>query len=368
MPELPKCVSEVSFVSLEENPVREAQSRVQPKSKEVTTFKKKKPKVKVGHTCHREAWLEHRHRVLNVVSELDTKPPGFQAARLTGVMGLRQNAESYNARTKTNIQMLVEISKTMRTHGVINPFRHERLYTTSSLPMTLKIMTRIDQENQDIAKRIMDVVSEIDTGLPAKDKRPKKSNRLLQPFVMPEKSLEKYKGYNINMPKTDLECWHLLRPQIYLDIYLKGSRPLGRIVVQLYTEAAPVVVLQLVRACMCNRHNSLIIRRLFPNLWLDVELWDNGNGDLNQPMEYDAKIIDHGASSYVLSFSKEHLQGFRTYMSFSISFKPLGVVNGSRVGFGKVVKGTKILDCLQSYGTKNGKLSRSIIFTACGVL
>ncbi|EDW04391.1 GH22509, partial [Drosophila grimshawi] len=158
------------------------------------------------------------------------------------------------------------------------------------------------------------------------------------------------------------------RPHIYFDIHMRDARALGRIVVELCTEAAPLVVLHLMRCCLCDMHKKFLIRRLFPNLWLDVTLQDNGSVELHQPLEYDAKIVDHGASSYVLSFSKDHLQGFRHHMSFSISFRPLSVVNGSRVGFGHVVKGRRILDCLQSYGTKNGKLNRSIIFTSCGVL
>ncbi|KAL7737124.1 hypothetical protein ACLKA6_005336 [Drosophila palustris] len=305
-----------------------------------------------------------------MLPEVDNKPPGFQAARMTGVNSLRENAVAYMERTKKNIQMLVELSSTKRTHGVINPFRYERVYTASALPLTMKILDRIEEENLDLAKRINDVVAEIDSGIKGgeftKDSNANRMDNL--PFTMKENSLDKYKGYNFHMPETNKERWQLFRPRVYFDIYIKEARPLGRIVVELYTEAAPAVVLEIVRACISNSHEKFLIKRLFPSLWFDVNLELEANSPLRRPLEYDGKIIDHGEHGHVLSFSKDHLQGFRDHLSFSLSFKPLRVVNGARVGFGRVIKGSKIIDCLQSYGTKNGKLFRSIVFSGCGFL
>ncbi|XP_023168826.1 uncharacterized protein LOC111598030 [Drosophila hydei] len=368
--ELPVCHSVNSFDSSVLN-VQQPQidSQPDPQPKAVLKKKKKKPKVKHGNTSHAEMWREHHKRVLGMESNLDTKAPGYPASRVTGVIGLRRMAWQYMERTKKNIQMLVELSKTMRTHGAINPFRYDRVYTMSTLPLMRKTLERIDLENHDIGKRILDVTSEIDTGIKSQRKSKKiETKEPIKPFQMPSKGLEKYKDYNISIPTTDKDCWNLLRPHIYVDIFLKGSRRLGRVVVQLYTESAPIVVLQMVRTCICDMHNKFIIKRIFPNLWMDVDLLEHDNTDLSQPLEYDGKIIDHGASAYVLSFSKEYLQGFSGKICFSISFKPLSVANGSRVGFGQVVKGSKILECLQSYGTKNGKLSRSLIFSGCGLL
>ncbi|XP_017836911.1 uncharacterized protein LOC108596041 [Drosophila busckii] len=317
-----------------------------------------------------EQWKEHRERVKTALCEVDTDPPGFQAARLTGVNALRDNAIAYMARTKANIQMLVELSRTMRTHGAINPFRDELPHVMSGIPAAIRDLEQLDRDNYDIGKRLLDVVSEVDTGIKGDDRQLNVDTRRQEPppFVLPELALAKYKDFNIPIPSTDKERRQLFRPRIYFDAYLKDARPLGRIVVQLYTEAAPLVVLQLVRACLCNMHQKFRIRRLFPNLWLEVDLQLGANSPLQQPLEYDGKIIDHGEHSNVLSFSKSHLQGFQDNLCFSMSFKPLNVVNGQRVGFGRVIRGGKICDCLQSYGTKNGKLSRGVEFIGCGLL
>ncbi|XP_034476617.1 uncharacterized protein LOC117783349 [Drosophila innubila] len=315
-------------------------------------------------------WQEHRHRLLEVVSDLDNKPPGFQAVRKTGCNSLTDNAIAYMNRTKENIQMLLGISLTQRTHGAINPFRYEQPYVMSAVPGIVSNLERLEMDNMELGKRINEITGEVDSGLNSDTRPGKQSNQQSAPevFSLPDEALAKYKPFNIKIPASDKERRQVFRPRIYFDIYLKDVRPLGRIVVQLYTEAAPVVVLQLVRACMCNMNNKFHIKRLFPDLWLEVEMPLENNSPLQRPLEYDAKVIDHGASSYVLSFSKDYLQGFRDHLSFSLSFKPLNVANGSRVGFGRVIKNSKIFDCLQIYGTKNGTLSRGIIFTGCGVV
>lgn len=372
MKEFPQCVSEESLDLIPQSTERNKGKNVLHFKKPTKTQSKAKKTnriVKKADEAHLSAWREHRHRVLTVTSEIDNKPPGFPATRMTGVSCLRDNAIAFMERTKQNIQMLVALSSTKRTHGVIDSFRYDRICTMSSLPLTLKNLDRIEEENLDLAKRIVEVVAEIDSGIKSrKGYGAERSSFSNLPFTMNENSLDKYKGYNFNMPKTNKERWQLFRPRIYFDIYLKDARPLGRIVVQLYTEAAPVVVLEIVRACMCNMHDKFLIKRLFPSLWFDVNLSLDNNSPLQRPLEYDGKVIDHGKYGHVLSFSKDHLQGFRDHLSFALSFKPLRVVNGSRVGFGRVIRGSKIIDCLQSYGTKNGKLFRNIIFSGCGFL
>ncbi|XP_064536053.1 uncharacterized protein LOC135426724 [Drosophila montana] len=369
MYEFPQCVSSGDLDNdSSEKTSAKSEMKFQLPSKKVAKKKvaEKKKFTNILEATRYEMWREHRQRLQNVVSDLDQQPPSFQAVRLTGVNQLRDQALHYMERTKANIHMLLGLSQTMRTHGAINPFRYENVSVMSAVPTIINNLEQMEQDNRDLGKRILTVVSEVDSGL--KPDRHTNQPQPTQPFTMPDQALAKYKPFNIKLPSTDKERWQLFRPRIYFDIYLKDTRPLGRFVVQLYTEAAPVVVLQLVRACMCNMHNKFLIKRLFPGLWLDVELPTDNNASLHRPLEYDGKIIDHGVSSYVLSFSKTHLQGFRNNLSFSISFKPLQVVNGSRVGFGRVIKGSKIFECLQSYGTKNGTLSRGILCTSCGVL
>ncbi|XP_020815484.1 uncharacterized protein LOC110189668 [Drosophila serrata] len=366
MAEYPVCLSQ-SARELAQLTVEEVQTA----AKEVV--KRKKAAKAADHNppggdMRKKMWRQHRLRVKDAVSMVDAEPPGFQAARITGVNNLRVEAVVFMQRTRANIQLLVEISRTMRTHGAINPFRYDAVPGASGVPGTLLRMEQLERDNREFGRRIMEVTSEVDSGLSYKQTLESRKMKPPPPLELPAQAMAKYAAFDIPLPKSDVELRRLFRPKIYFDIYLKDARPLGRLVIQLYTEAAPLVVLQLVKSCMCNQHSKFMVTRLFPNLWVETHLPLPPDSLLHQPLEYDAKVIDHGASSYVLSFSKDDIKGFSQHLSFAISFKPLAVVNGLRVGFGRILKGGKICDCIQSYGTKNGKLSRGLIFTECGLL
>jgi len=369
MADFPMCVtpSQRELAQLTEQERLTAQLKVKERKKAA----KAKPKKILGGLLmvnHMKMWHQHRERIKGAISTVDAEAPNFQAARITGVNNLRDEAQTFMKRTKANIQLLVEISRTMRTHGAINPFRYDTVHAVSSIPMALLTLEKLERDNRDFGRRILEVNSEVDSGLSDKRMREGRSSTPVTPLELPPQAMAKYEAFNIPLPKSDAELRRLFRPRIYFDLYLKDARPLGRFVVQLYTEAAPLVVLQLIKSCMCNQHSKFMVKRLFPNLWLETDLMLSSDSLLHQPLEYDAKVIDHGASSYVLSFSKAYVTGFTHHLSFAISFKPLTVVNGSRVGFGRIVKGSKICECIQSYGTKNGKLSRGLLFTSCGLL
>lgn len=315
---------------------------------------------------HKTRLRDLRERIATIKTTIKNKPPAYRPVHCTRIHLLRQNALVFMNRTRHNIQLLVEVAKTKQTHGFINPFRYEHPGTAiSSIPLALTRLNRIDEENFSMAKRLESISTPFDSN---KQSNVGEQHFYKRPFRTNEESLRKYENLTIEMPKTDQERWRLFRPRVYFDIYVKDVRPLGRIVIELYTEAAPYVVLEIVQACMSHKYQRVLIKRVFPNLWVDMQIPLKGNSQLVKPLEYDGKIIDHGSSSYVLSFSKAHLKGFRQNLSFSISLKPLSVVNGTRVGFGKVIKGGRAIDCLQTYGTKNGKLNRTILFTGCGVI
>lgn len=308
-----------------------------------------------------------RHRIINVEKIIDYSPPFYNILNRTRVTTLRSDARQYGIRLKHDLDLLLALMVIMRTHGDVMPFTIDKVYTSTSLPVALRRLNEIELANLDIGKRFLSVVTDIDTG---RDKlEPPKVDYKTKQLKISPAILARYRDYNIRIPKTNRERWLLFRPRIYFEIYLKDARPLGRIVAQLYTEAAPAVVLDIVKNCLAQKHRRFEIRRLFPNLWIDVRMPVKPKSFLCDPsMEYDAKVIDHGKSNCVLSFSKDYLKGCGSSLTFSISYRPLSVCNGNRIGFGRIISGAKIFDCLQSYGTKNGKLSRGIMFTQCGCL
>lgn len=330
---------------------------------------RKRPKVlikpKPGDEDIKAMLREHRERCALAVSDINTDPPLYQSARMTRVFNLARDAETYMHYSRRNIQMLLGLVSILRTHGNVQPFRMDELMPNSSArPFNIKLLERMEEKNRVIGQHLKDVVSGINTG---REEIKLKGRKKPMPFVMNRKVMNIYKGYNVEIPKTSVERWRLFRPRIYFDVYLKDQRLLGRVIIQLYTESAPVVVLQIVRACMC-KNPWFLIKRIFPDLWIDIELPLEKKSPLRQCLEYNANAIDHGKHGYVLSFGKEYLHGFQDHLHFSIAVRPLRVLNGRRIGFGRVVQGQKIIDCLQDYGTKHGKLLRIVEFSDFGFL
>lgn len=303
-----------------------------------------------------------KHRIDEMKPEVKTQPTKINLVRLNRVELLRQNALEYLKRTKLNIDLVTELSKYKRTHGAINTYRNEPLIPMSGLPLARVRLDDIDERNRELCRHIETINAEYDAR-----KNNVKRHYFTKPFSMNEEPLKRYKNCKIKMPQTNEEHWKLFRPHVYFDIELKGVKPLGRIIIELYTEAAPYVVLEIMHACRSHKYQKILIKRAFPNLWMDIEMPLEMNSLLENIVEYDSSIINH-SSSYVLSFSKANIKGFRDKLLFSISFNPLNVADGTRIGFGKVITGGKLIDYLQSFGTKNGKLSRCILLTDCGIV
>lgn len=303
-----------------------------------------------------------KQRIDQITPKVNTQAPKIDLVRANRVDLMRRNAIEYMKRTKVNIDLVTELSKYKRTHGAVNSYRNEELVSMSGLPLAKVRLEQIDEHNRELFRRIESINAEYDA----------KENIVApqyftKPFQMNEEPLKKYKNCNIKMPRTNEEHWKLFRPRVYFDIEMKGVKPLGRIIIELYTEAAPYVVLEIMHACRSHNYQKILIKRAFPNLWMDIEMPLAMNSLLENIVEYDSSIINHSLS-YVLSFSKNNIKGFRDKLLFSISFNPINVPDGSRIGFGKVITGGKLIDYLKGFGTKNGKLSRTILLTGCGIV
>ncbi|XP_067634465.1 uncharacterized protein [Eurosta solidaginis] len=184
---------------------------------------------------------------------------------------------------------------------------------------------------------------------------------------IPLNVLRRYQDLTVSSDESMLR--RLLRPRIFFDLEVKGIRPLGRIIIQLYTEACPEVVLEFVRMCTAANGERVTFTRLLPPLWLEGELALVDNKTLTaHSIEHDTNVLDHGCGAGVLSFPSRYVRGSkRRFLSFSISFKPLKVLNGKRIAFGRIKRGLWILDAVQDYGTNSGKPQRDIVVTSCGL-
>lgn len=52
---------------------------------------------------------------------------------------------------------------------------------------------------------------------------------------------------------------------------------------------------------------------------------------------------------------------------FAITFKPLSILDGKRIAFGRVVRGANVLKSLEGCGKKHGMPIENVIITGCGI-
>ncbi|XP_065370141.1 uncharacterized protein LOC135962245 [Calliphora vicina] len=195
------------------------------------------------------------------------------------------------------------------------------------------------------------------------------SHKTTMHFSIPFHVWQRYD--HLNFSKNSELLLKLLRPNIFLDLVTNGQLPLGRLVIQLFTEACPEVVLQFVRTCLHKQNNRFLITRLLHPLWLEAELlFDDKNALTSNNIEHDPMAINHGTSSGILSFPSRYLRGSKLrFITFTVSFTPIDVLNGKRIAFGIIRCGQSVLERLQSFEvTRSGKPCKNVAVSACGVL
>lgn len=348
------------------------------------------------HRIKLDRFKQYLERLKRSVSLIDNRSPRIPSKQLAGFDALPKNARTFLDRTNQNIQMLLNLSRIKRSFGTIG-MEPGPLVVRSAMSQMQRRVEEVERENLQLGRRLLNIqqqqrmdwdrhvpsgTTQMASSTPIFSNQHYNMDRSAKPLEsLPDLSnvFDKYVGWDLAIPSDNYELTRLLRPRISLHFGMIDGRPLGQVVVQLYTEAAPLVVLQFVRTCLDHRSHEFSVRRIFPNLWMEGYLLMAAKNDpphpddpplLSDPMEFDSRVVSHAQHGFVLSCAKEYcVHGFPgAAVNFSISFKPLRVARGLRVGFGRVVRGDKVIEFMQTQGTKNGKIIKPLVITHCDVL
>lgn len=315
-----------------------------------------------------KAYEGHRIRVKRAKPIVDDVAPTLHAGNFARFGALKQDIQTYFSHHKHNVNLLVNLNRTIRTKGVIDTFRMRGLPNKTQIGRMRAEIDAMELRNIMFGKRILCVKSTMPPHI-----RPEKvseTDKINADFMPPMHLLSKYEKYvEVEIPNDWYLLSKMMRPVVYFHLDVKGYRPLGIIYVQLYTEAAPQVVMEFVRLCLVNDTERITFVRLFLGLWAEAELSLEYSTLIRNDIEFDKRALDHGEYPGVLSFNVDTFRQFpHRKLNFTISFKPLRILNGHRVGFGRIVRGVKCFKCIQDYSTKNGKPIKQILITKCGVL
>ncbi|XP_018785815.1 PREDICTED: uncharacterized protein LOC108967051 [Bactrocera latifrons] len=309
----------------------------------------------------------YKNMILLVKPRVDDVSPKLNIRDVLRASKLRDDLNAFDRIRRMNNELLRSVNMISRIGGQLDTFRENRMSHTprSRIPLIVLRNRYIERDNAKFGQMLKTVGTTLDTHVAPHLLRHVRKNSI--EFVVPAQILAKYS--QLQMPPYS-QLRRLLRPVIYFDFYVKGLRPAGRITIQLYTEACPQVVLAFVRACRHRDKNRILVNRLFPGLWLDCCLLIPQEQKIKpKRIEYDMRALDHSRPG-TLAFSLDNQDALhKDALKFSISLKPLQVLNGKRVAFGVVSSGTKVLDSMQVFGMKkSGKLTKSIIISDMALL
>lgn len=323
--------------------------------------------IPVDTWTRKKLFCKHKQFLKNARCRINLKPVRMMANTFLRVDRLKLDYLASKRILNDNITLLTKINNIQRNRGFTNNYNEAKGVWPTGYHRSCQRVREIEKANFKFGCRLLAMRSSLYSRLNSGVSREAEMRTLKEnTFVIPANIMRKYSAL-ISTQETSM--WYkLLRPKIFIDLYVKNIRPLGRIIIQLYTEACPALVLQFVRLCHSQASAQWKFIRIFPILWIEGELVVPKDTLTEPGFEYNMNTLDHGHGSGILSFAKSYTLGFpEGLLNFSISFKELPVLNGERIPFGIVTNGLKVLDCLQDYGTKNGKTKKTIEVVNCGI-
>lgn len=262
-----------------------------------------------------------------------------------------------------NIKLITRIMKIQHNSGSINAASRntERALNTNRQLANLRRAILIGLDNRNLGNRILNARSTI------KRSNVKINNIDSLRLPVPLRLIDEFSSL-VNLSQ-EAHIYKIFRPSIFIDLKTKNIQYLGRLTIELYTEACPELVLQIVRVCSSKEYKNWSFTRIFENLWIECELRADGI-NLSEPgFPYTPDCIDNNWSCGILSFSQEFVNGFpEGLLNFTISLRPLIVMRERRVPFGRVINGLETLRRIKDFGTKRGKMRNIIKIINSGIL
>lgn len=147
-----------------------------------------------------------------------------------------------------------------------------------------------------------------------------------------------------------------------------GEESLGYIIVELYTSLCPITCnkfLQYVRGDLGKKYEGSVIHRIVPGGWIQGGDLIDGKGDgviEEECFPDETFTVKHSRSGIIgLASVGPHTNNSQFY----ITLEALPWLDGTRVAFGKVVEGMRVLKVLEKMETVNERPKEDVTIKAC---
>ncbi|KAH8405145.1 hypothetical protein KR222_004592 [Zaprionus bogoriensis] len=320
--------------------------------------KSQMPKVKsrshLGINEQRDLYRQHRDRLANIKGKVNTCLPPPKVKISEG-----------NCMELSYMEMLTALYR--KSNNTLRTFTKSPDRLAAGRWRNVSVAREKERKQQEKNKKFNSGGNLFDPHI-GKSHRNKAKVAKAFSYEVPMHVLHRYEDL-MNVCDVAVLC-KLLRPQIFMDLEVANTQIHGRLCIQLFTEACPQVVLEFMRICTQQSLDSIIFTRTFAPIWLEgrISLSPERSIDMSN-IEHDFEVLNHGVDAGILSFPSRYVRGnTRTALSFTISFKPLSILNGKRIAFGKVRKGLQLLERIQDATAHLANNHNVITVRQCGVL
>ncbi|XP_060856217.1 uncharacterized protein LOC132933962 [Metopolophium dirhodum] len=325
-----------------------------------------------------DMYRQHRNNIRNVKPKVDNKSPSLKVTAYYKPGVIEGNAAKLAQIEEDNFKLITHINTIYRTQGKTDCFRsklsNSKIKVKNNEVNIIKLNQAKLKENFELLDRILHVKPQVDFN--EMEEHYKKHVELI---MLMSKFPESYKNKKYHDPliiNTELpKSIRIKKSKCYLDIKdLTENRRLGRMTIEVYDSVVPKTTDNFKMLCQQRSdeldYSGTQIFRVVPGLFClagDVE-YSIGLGGLSATkgeryFNDENYALSHNAPGTLSMYNFEKNENASQFM---ITFKPLTVLNGRHVVFGRVIGGMKTLRLIEDLGFATGKPKHKIVISKCG--
>ncbi|XP_015365199.1 PREDICTED: peptidyl-prolyl cis-trans isomerase G-like [Diuraphis noxia] len=321
---------------------------------------------------------QHRKNIRDAKSKVDNKSPSLKITAYYKPGVIEGNAAKLTQIEEDNFKLVTNINTIYRTQGKTNCHRlklsNSRIKVQNNEIDIIKLNQTKFKENVALLDRIVQVKPQVDFNY--MEEHYKKHIQLIMLMSKFPESYKKKKYHDPLILNTEIpKGIRIKKSKCYLDINdLTENRWLGRMTIEVYDSIVPKTTGNFKMLCQQRSdgldYSGTQIFRIVPGLFClagDVE-YSIGLGGLSATkgeryFNDENYLLSHNAPGTLSMYNFEKNENASQFM---ITFKPLTVLNGRHVVFGKVIGGMRTLRFIEDLGFVTGKPKHKIVISKCG--
>lgn len=318
---------------------------------------------------------EHKFRMFMVKPVVNTKPFELNPGKWLNRKKLREDLAYAIAVDKENKELLKRIYLIDKIGGDVNTYNPIAYRRNDKWKTYEKKKLKIQKENKSLHRKIVKSTSYYQTKVYAQEWQNKTLKFLQHSTIFPFIILKRKCFDDILRSQASISHFQivgkLVRPLCFLEFEVKNGEKLGKAIIELYYDYAPVTVQNFL--CICKGENGLSykncsVHRIISNEYLETGDITQGNGRggfsiYGRTFPEENHVLKHSKAGVL---SMKRIPHADNNSQFCITFKRMESLDHKNVVFGRVIKGNENILKIQGYARRIGKPYVEIVISDCG--